>query len=426
MAISFVSRNILCEHLYKYMIQYNGWISIWNEEQTDINKKIDPNILKTPLNFEKLLENILVNEKKINFGRDQNDNIIELKESELKQLNHDQEIACENVAKMFLDSFRDFNDNEISQIEEKQRQNNTNGNNTMLPPLPKSKCQKLKSKSIILFKDPSCLFFRHLQIASVWNHWTIEEKNNFWKWLNGVYLIVQIFHILPATTLIQLQNIIRGLYQSCMVEKQQFNKAQFLEDSKKIIHNLKIDEVTKMTNYFWEFVLSEDTPIFDLMPIKYHDHLKIGLDIVQSDLGRKMLLSQMQPVLKNFEKKLEGSGITVSQEDGTLNIVANDSNNEDEERAKKEHLLVSVVEVVASVLEEHDDVVQEILSNPSNGLFVFGREFGPKIIDFMKTWTLKKIADGVQGKVKSEETLKKERQEKEDRFLPGMGVLKRR
>jgi hypothetical protein len=413
MAFQFVSRHVFNEHLYKWVSTYNKLIKSWNDNpQRSETDKISPEIRCHPIKLEGQLEKLIGKENRINKG---------------ESTTPEHETRLTEISQMFLQSFKDFTPAELDEL---------NSQNPELPPVTTTPFKQLKEKDRGLLTNRFCIFLRHLQIVSVWNKiWSKQDKQEFWKWLNGTYLLVQVFHVIPAKTLENLQMIVRELHQSMVVEKKSFNKVKFTQDCELVIQDLKIDQVNNMSNFFWQFVVSEDTPISSLVPPEHRGMIEKAIQFLKNSDGQQILMDRMSPFVSEFKNRLSGTGIEIDTETGQINVNDNARTGkemvmmteeekyqmEEKEKASKRHLLHSIIDMVASIIEKHKGIVKQLIDDPQNALQVIKTEFGPMIMDMVTQAALRGM-----GLNKTEDELKQEKINNENKYLPGVQQLKRR
>ena len=258
-----------------------------------------------------------------------------------------------------------------------------------------------KSDETLLDEKEACEFLRHLQLKKVWKtKMTPHQKKNTWHYLNGAYLILEMFVLLPPLILSQLETIITEHFNQVVRLKREFQKDKFKEDLKVVIHTLKDEEMKQIAMFFWEFITSQHTPVYALIDEKFHDKIHILLSTVKSEQGRKFLMSQMGPFVDSLKKK---AGDVALEFDGTTVKYAEELKVETEEvlakrKATKEKLLFGIIDALGEVLGDNKDLVNQLIEEPSKGMSILMTNLIPAFLGMAK---LQKTGDTEEEKAQA-------------------------
>jgi hypothetical protein len=254
--------------------------------------------------------------------------------------------------------------------------------------------KQLKSCDEKLFLEKKCVFLQHMQLKKVWSSasMTEDDKKNIWHFLNGAYLILQLLIVTPKDIVTKLEKLVSDLFTKVVRNKEKFEKSVFMKSAKTMIHDVETKDISKITDYFWEFISSEFTPIFALLPETYHSKVNIALKIVNSKNGRDYIMKKISPLVNDVKERVGSTNFEVD-EDG--NVKYNDGDGkedgklsvkelENKKRAEKERILECIIDSVASILEKKNDLVKKMIDNPKEGFSLMIEGFTSLAGEFME------------------------------------------
>ena len=183
--------------------------------------------------------------------------------------------------------------------------------------------EKLKQCDDSIF-DENNIFIQHLQLQQVWQKMLPEQKQTVWNYLNGAYLILEIFVLLPEAILNNLTDIISLHFHQVFSLKKDFQKEQFKEDLKEIIRTLEDRDLKKIALYLWEFINSTNSPLYGLIDEKFHNKLHLLLSIAKTENGRAWIFTKFNHFIQSVKNKVGDIQIQFDAEgvkyDGELKI----------------------------------------------------------------------------------------------------------
>ena len=280
---------------------------------------------------------------------------------------------------------------------------------------------RLKECDETVFKEPDCLFVRHLQLLKVWkSEFSEEDKQEVWKILNGAYLILELVICTPEHIMAKLEKMIGELFDRVVVKKKDFVKSDFTASAKIILRELDQESINRMTEYFWQFITSRFTPIYALVDEQYHYVIHPLLQGVQSEKGRKFLMTKMSPLVENIKSRVGKTSIMIDEKSGAVNydgdLKDGDLKELIERRMKeKERILECIIDAMADVLSRNKDMIKNLMENPADGLKALMKDFIPTITGLVTATGL-----GGGGVAKHEEEMERE---KEEYYLKGAPTL---
>lgn len=250
------------------------------------------------------------------------------------------------VSKLFLDSFRPY-------------------------------AHLLKTRNIELLKKRDCMFIKYLELNKVWTtKMTEEDHNDIWSILNGAYLILELIVCTPPAIMERLEMMISNLFTQVVVEKQDFVKEEFTANANIILRDLDQASITKMTDYFWEFITSKNTPIFAIVEDKrYHKIIDPIIKAIQSDAGRKIIAGHMAPLVDDIKNRVGDTIIKYDEKGNSLGfddeaaITGVETTEIKEMRNKeKERILSCVIDALAEIISKNKTMLRDMLDHPAKGM----------------------------------------------------------
>lgn len=396
MALQFISRAIFNKYLQQFTSQFYESFP----ELTHLKSELDDTLIGL-LQDNELLK---YNEKKrtmltesIAKGERGPLTATELKEQEDEIVNDEQiKNDLDIIAKIFLNSFKNFGD-------------------------------RLKACDEGLLAEKECVFLHHLQLNRVWwdennvkgsSKLDDNDKLEVWAYLNGAYLILEIFVVTPPEVIKKIEDMIGDLFHKLVTKKDKFDKPEFMAVAKEVIHDIKTEDITNITDYFWDFITSEFTPIYHLLPESFHSKTRIALKMVQDKDGRDQLMKIITPLVDDVKRRVGSTSMRVDEKEGKIiyeKELMGDSKEAIEGRRKeKERILECIIDAIAEILSKETGLVDTFKENPEEGLKELMKKLGPMVTSFFNGANIKK-----------EEDSKREKEERDGIYLKGAPTIRR-
>jgi hypothetical protein len=373
MALQFLSRAIWNSYIHTFITQYCDNFP----ELTHANT-----VLKDTLT--KLLEkNLKMQMREVSASDDEKSD---------PETDEDDRQELVIISQMFIDSFRPFAD-------------------------------RLKACDEGLLAESKCVFLQHLQINRKWWNGALDDadKDEIWKFLNGAYLILEIFVCTPPAIMRKLETMVGELFDKVVRKKKEFVKSEFTAAAKTILHDIKTDDIHNMTEYFWEFITSKFTPIYALVPESYHTKIVWLLKAVQLKSGREYLMSHISPLVEDVKKRVGKTSLGLDEKEGKIiyddDLKGDGEDTKEKIKKEKERILECIIDAIADVLAKNKGLLKKIVDNPAEGMSLLMGALVPVMAGFVD------IAKSDHG---SEEETKRAQDEKEEKYLKGAPVLARK
>ncbi len=212
------------------------------------------------------------------------------------------------------------------------------------------------------------------------------DKEYIKYFLNTVYLMCEIFIACPKSVMAKLSNLVKDLFNKMWIEKKEFPKKEFTDGAKAILADVEPDDVSVMSAYFWEFIVSKYTPILALSKGNKNAMLRTLIKAVQDEKGRKLILGQITPFVESIKNRVGPSDMIIDGDKESIEYAGKLAGDTPEAKAarkeEKERILVCIIDAVAEVLDERKEMVQQLMANPENGMELFFENLGPWLMKF--------------------------------------------
>lgn len=265
--------------------------------------------------------------------------------------------------------------------------------------------KRLKENDEKLVKDPKCVFFAHLQLSVIYPTFSKHDKVKFWKFINGAYLILEMFNIIPYKTLMDIETLVKKIYEEVIVNKREMTKKVINDELLFVLNQLSMDKIQQISDFLWDFVMSENTPLPDLVPSEFRMPLRVGIRVLRRDDGKEMFVGKMDKYIKPLKDKIESDG-KIKLEETTLETFSKLS--EEEQKTEKKRLLSIVVDMLSSILGENRETFNTIMSDPRASVVILAEKYGNQARDLFLSFVAGESED-------NEEEL----EEKKNRHLKG-------
>lgn len=282
--------------------------------------------------------------------------------------------------------------------------------------------QMLKECNIQLLKEKDCSFLRAIEVTRIWKQLTPAFKDELWMFLNSGYLMLEIFVNVPDTVIEKFERIIKQVNSRVIVNREPFNKQEFIEQCKDLIHDLDMRDVYKLTEYFWEFIISEYSPVKSYVPADYKEYYEDFVSMINNPTGRDFILQKIQPAIGIVKNKIgDKVSIVIDEKEGIIDygeeLKGESKEAEQKRREAKEQVLIAVVDVIGELLAKNEGLVQNLVQNPTEAMPQLLKKAMPYFIKMIKDYTLKML----MGNDRHE----KERKHDEEKYLQGISLEER-
>lgn len=235
---------------------------------------------------------------------------------------------------------------------------------------------RLKARDDTLFAERSCEFVQHLEINRIW--WNppldAESKERVWQFLIGGYLIAEIVSRLPKKVLDDIETMIKQNLGS-LVAADDFNKEQFKEVAESAATNIMLDlsddDIKVLMEYLWEFITSDATPIFHLMPPEVRPFLRhlFGNFNGKSDAERQQMIKKLMPVMEKV-KTTVGIDSAMLELPPELNLTAEQQPppNSEENKRQRNQMVKHMLHVITELFGKHREAIRNLTKNPAESL----------------------------------------------------------
>lgn len=288
--------------------------------------------------------------------------------------NEDKDVSIREI------SIRDVRDaKDIRDIKEEKKRPNYKQIGEMFLNSFKPFHDRIKKCDETIFPDKRCEFARYLELNSKWwpkpgtdkTELVKQDKEDIWHYFNGGYLILEIFVHTPETVIRDLEGLIQDHYNRIVREKKEFDKDKFKKSAYDVLDKLETKNLTTLTKYIRDYIVSPYTPIYDLLPPTYHNKIHTFCSIIKSESGQRFFMSQFAPLMERVKKKVPDSMIEIDDEGNVkYGDELKDNNPENIEKRKKERqrLLMGIVDVLAEVIDENKDNLARLSEDPDKGI----------------------------------------------------------
>ena len=231
--------------------------------------------------------------------------------------------------------------------------------------------KRLKSRDETLFAEESCEILQHLQINSVWTPDLDEEaKTQIWNYLIGGYLIAEIMIRLPPKVMNEIEAMIMRQFNN--VIQDDFDKSQFKGAAENIILNLDDDDIQLLVNYMWEFVTSDATPVYCLIPENFHLVARAVFENCKTEDGRQTFLTQIMPMIDDLKTKVGADSKmfdfntpAAAEDAARAGEVETAEKKTERERKEKQRMVSHVLNVMTELISKNKDMIRNITRNPA-------------------------------------------------------------
>lgn len=231
--------------------------------------------------------------------------------------------------------------------------------------------KRLKSRDLTLLAEESCVFLHHLEINRIWTP-SLDPalQEHIWRYLIGGYMIVEILVRVPEHIMAEIETMMRTHYQTVL--KDEFDKVGFRAAAESILINIEDKNVEELTSYMWEWVISDDTPIYHLIPPQYHELAKQVFDACKTPEGRKLFLDQLSPVIEDIKGRVGDTTLDYDFLDGGEGDEGDEEERKErkprlskaEERKEKHRIISHVLDVMTEAISRNKDSLKNIMSKP--------------------------------------------------------------
>ena len=225
--------------------------------------------------------------------------------------------------------------------------------------------KELLAKDCKFFSHPENEFVQHLQINSIWTAALAkEDKENLWGFLVGCYLISQAkVQISPGFIVVMTE----------LLEKQQEQDGEldipFIQKTTEdLISKIDNKDIQSVVDYTTMFFTHDDTPLFELVPEKYHSMLEILLQLMENKEQQEALTSIATPLLENFTQSLSSD------------LKLSDLSDADLKDTKK---MNSMISLVATSLGKYKPNIEEMMKDPQKAF----AEHAPSMFETLQAST---------------------------------------
>lgn len=235
---------------------------------------------------------------------------------------------------------------------------------------------RLKARDDTLFAERSCEFVHHLEINRIW--WEppldAESKERIWQFLIGGYLIAEIVSRLPKKVLDDIEAMIKQNWGS-LVASDDFNKEQFKQVAESAATNIMLDlsedDIKVLMEYLVEFVTSDATPIFHLMPPEVRPILRhlFGNFRGKSDADRQQLIQRVMPLMEKAQTSL-GIDSSMLELPPELSAMAEQQPppNSEESKRQRNQMVKHMIRVITELFGKHREAIRNLSKNPAESL----------------------------------------------------------
>lgn len=256
-----------------------------------------------------------------------------------------------------------------------------------------SHCHKeLKERKAEIIADPKCQFMHYLELSHVWGKASKEQRDAVWKGLIGGWLIVEIVIRIPPAVMIGLESEVRMHMKATDGKVPTFDKDRFKRSAGAILEGMSDGDVVKLTQFFWEFIISPDSPIKDVIPVEFHHWIDSGLDLVKTPEGQEMLLGHVNPAIRHLtagidEEALETGDGTADAPDVPETVERKRSPGPTAEqiakaRTERSRLLGRIVDMFANSIGDNAESIRMMLHSSTSPSETLAKMFGALVRNF--------------------------------------------
>lgn len=249
---------------------------------------------------------------------------------------------------------------------------------------------RMKKRDDTLVLEPKCEVFAHMQLSAIFKQLAediasddaeakqeaIEAKAEIWRQINAGYILIEIFDVVPPESVRVVEGLLKE-YQHKLRVTNVFDKARFKEAAIEVLYSLDEDYIDRMYTYFFEFIGSANTPVYDLLDEKYHDLASQVFKRFETDEGKSLLFSKITPMVEQVTKSIGPTTLTNFARDDDKNKLS------EAERKEKMRIIMGVLDVVIEALDKNRNIMSEVMQNPRQVIITMVRTaFLPMLLKF--------------------------------------------
>lgn len=225
---------------------------------------------------------------------------------------------------------------------------------------------RLVKRDETLFAEKECTFLQSLCINTIWailakrtNQKEAELiRSRIWRKLNGAYLLVKGLVVAPPKALSELEKLLDAA-QKRALNQLEFDEKQFREYGISILSTLGEKEINTLTDFMFEFLSSENTPVFDFLDDQYHPLAKLFLERIAQPEGKSYLLDKLAPMVNDVTNRIGETRLTTLKSDDDMK-----GGEEDPDFQEKRRIIIHVLDVIVKVLKENQHYFTDIGKTP--------------------------------------------------------------
>lgn len=226
--------------------------------------------------------------------------------------------------------------------------------------------ERLVKRDETLFAEKECVFLQYLCINTIWA--ILAKRSNqkeaelvrarIWRQLNGAFLLIKGLVVAPPKALSELEKLLDAAQKRAM-NQLEFDEKQFREYGINILSTLGEKEINTLTDFMFEFLSSENTPVFDFLDNQYHPLAKLFLERISQPEGKNYLLNKLAPMVNDVTKRIGETKLTTLTADDEMT-----GGEENPDFLEKRRIIIHVLDVIVKVLKENQQYFTEIGKSP--------------------------------------------------------------
>jgi len=249
--------------------------------------------------------------------------------------------------------------------------------------------KRLKERDLSLFAESKAKIVHMLMINAIWKPTLdAEAKQIIWDHLIGAYLIAEIKVRVPPRAVQQIENLMSRHFKRMAEEVENkdisLDKDRFKQDAHSVYDSFDEKDLQQLMSYMMEFLTSDATPIYKLIPEYWHGPLKMLIRRCKTEGGRMQIFNQMMPMFDGFKTKLGVSDeVTDILSDPRLQQLAVEG---EEEREQRKLIVGKLLNIITEAIARNCHLIRDVAKNPTETIttFLAGTVF-PSIISISGT-----------------------------------------
>jgi hypothetical protein len=249
---------------------------------------------------------------------------------------------------------------------------------------------RMKKRDDTLAMEPKCEVFAHMELSVIFHQLAediasddaeakqaaLEAKSEIWRQINAGYILIEIFDVVPPESVRIVEGLLRE-YQHKLKVSNVFDKERFKQAAIEVLYSLDEDYIDRMYTYFFDFIGSANTPVYDLLDEKFHDLASQVFKRFETDEGKSLLFSKITPMVEQVTKQIGPTTLTNFARDDGKNKLS------ESERKEKMRIIMGVLDVVIEALDKNRNIMTEVMQNPRAVIITMVRTaFLPLILKF--------------------------------------------